>query len=79
MIINHYSELNNYKLNLFSDLLPNAFQSLDNDEVESYLPELKVSMATQKMDMKVHNEEIKSSSIQWKRWNRFEGDVKDGE
>lgn len=62
-------ETKNYEFHLFDDYIPNKFTLLSNKSVLQYLPELELSMRTEKEKF----EEIADKDIPWKQWNRFEG------
>ncbi|KAF7994850.1 hypothetical protein HCN44_004322 [Aphidius gifuensis] len=63
-------EFENYQSSLFQDLKPNKFNIVNDDNlIEKYLPQLKLSMS-------MKNENNKSSS-EWKKWKRFESDIVD--
>ncbi|KAG7213536.1 hypothetical protein KM043_002796 [Ampulex compressa] len=69
-------ELEHYDLQLFDNYVPNKFTLLENDDATKHLPELEISMGTNKQTAK--EEEIQSNNIKWKYWKRFEGAIDDG-
>lgn len=59
--------------------MPNPFTLLGDNDAAIYLPELTTSMAFKHVDTNPSNEKMKSSdNDNWKRMNRFEGDVCEG-
>lgn len=66
-------------MDLFYNLLPNTFELLDDKEADDYWPELRVSMATQKVNIRKYTDKVQTSNVEWRRWNRFESDVEYGE
>lgn len=74
-----FSELNNYQLELFKDLLPNDFVPLSKEEGETFLPELRRSMAMQRKIC--DNSEFGNSEThtEWSYWQKFEGRVEEGQ
>lgn len=74
------SELKNYELELFGAHVPNAFTLLENNDAAKYLPELTTSMAIKYVNINSAENTENSDNIysDWKRFDRFEGDVYKG-
>lgn len=68
IILTPYSELKNYKIDLFEEYVPNTFELLNENNAREYLPEVKESMF-----MKTDKNNKSKSESEWKKWSRFEG------
>ncbi|XP_033229922.1 uncharacterized protein LOC117181408 isoform X2 [Belonocnema kinseyi] len=71
-------ELENYQLELFKDLLPNDFIPLNKEEGETFLPELRRSMAMQKNISDTSEFGNSETRTEWSYWQKFEGRLEEG-
>lgn len=55
--------------------MPNSFTLLEDNAASTYIPELKASMVFKQINT---NSSKSADNDNWKRMNRFEGDVCEG-